>query len=96
MKHKQKYNGMSKIDLREVRTELEREHHRFGEHDVRRERYARALDRLAEGRYGICEACGDAISPARLLAIPETPHCVACSARAAPLRARQFATLNGD
>lgn len=38
-----------------------------------------ALERLAAGRYGICTRCGDAIAPARLEALPETPLCAPCA-----------------
>lgn len=91
-----KHGTLSPRDLRSVRLELEREHQRFDEHDARRERYTLALDRLAEGRYGICETCGDGISADRLLAIPETSVCVSCSSRNAPRRVHRFATINGD
>lgn len=91
-----KQGTLSARDVRAVRSELEREYQRFGEHDARRERYALALGRLTEGRYGICETCGDRISPDRLLAIPETSQCVVCSARGASRqRVPQFATANG-
>lgn len=42
----------------------------------------RALDHAAQGRLGICDACGGAIPPARLRAMPGTTLCIAC-ARAA-------------
>jgi DnaK suppressor protein len=42
----------------------------------------RALEKLDEGTYGVCDACGGAIEPARLEAIPWATRCVAC-ARAA-------------
>jgi RNA polymerase-binding transcription factor DksA len=88
-----KHNTLSPRELRVVRAELERERERFAEHDPRRERYGLALERLTDGRYGVCESCGEAISSERLLAIPETAHCVACSSRAAPAsRVRQLAT----
>lgn len=38
-----------------------------------------ALDKIAEGTYGKCESCGQAISEARLQAIPEAVHCVSCA-----------------
>ena len=76
-----KHNTLSARHLRAVKSELEREHLRFAEHDARRETYARALGRLIEGRYGICESCGDDIAPDRLLAIPETAYCIACGSR---------------
>jgi DnaK suppressor protein len=34
-----------------------------------------ALERLQEGTYGICVACGRQIEPARLKAVPWTPYC---------------------
>jgi RNA polymerase-binding transcription factor len=37
-----------------------------------------ALDRLEQGRYGICEQCGDGIPFGRLRAIPMASFCVDC------------------
>lgn len=39
-----------------------------------------ALDRLADGNYGICEACGGPIAPGRLAARPEATRCIDCAA----------------
>jgi DnaK suppressor protein len=44
----------------------------------RANRLAEALERLGSGEYGVCEICGEAISPARLRAIPEVTTCVRC------------------
>jgi RNA polymerase-binding protein DksA len=38
-----------------------------------------ALRRLAEGRYGICESCGEQISAGRLESIPYTSRCARCA-----------------
>lgn len=38
-----------------------------------------ALDRLAAGTYGTCEACGLPIPPGRLEARPTARRCVACA-----------------
>ena len=38
----------------------------------------RALERVASGRYGVCEGCGEEISPARLKALPWARYCVRC------------------
>lgn len=38
----------------------------------------RALERLAEGSYGICIACGDHIDPGRLEANPAAIRCLEC------------------
>jgi len=40
-----------------------------------------AHDRLARGRYGVCERCGDPIAAERLDALPATRYCVRCAAR---------------
>lgn len=39
---------------------------------------AAALKRLAEGTYGYCIDCGDAIAPPRLAAQPTATRCVDC------------------
>lgn len=52
-------------------------------------RTQRALDKLDEGTYGICDACGEAIPPRRLQAKPESTLCVRCASlepRARPTR----------
>lgn len=42
---------------------------------------AQALARLEDGTYGRCEACGVAINPARLEAMPATRFCIDHAAR---------------
>jgi len=37
-----------------------------------------ALSRIERGEYGVCERCGQAIPLARLEALPNASHCVAC------------------
>jgi RNA polymerase-binding protein DksA len=41
----------------------------------------RALGRIANDAYGICEGCGDAIPLERLSVLPATPHCRGCAER---------------
>ena len=38
-----------------------------------------ALDKINDGSYGACEACGEDIGEARLKAIPEATRCVNCA-----------------
>jgi len=38
----------------------------------------RAIDRLADGHYGYCERCGNAIPVERLAAFPSATLCVTC------------------
>ena len=46
------------------------------------ERVERALAKLAEGTYGVCDVCGNEIPAARLEAQPESAVCVTCAAHA--------------
>lgn len=39
----------------------------------------RALQRLEEGRYGICASCGEEIAKKRLKALPYTDKCIDCA-----------------
>ncbi len=39
----------------------------------------RALDKLDEGTYGSCDACGGPIAPGRLEAIPWAARCIGCA-----------------
>jgi DnaK suppressor protein len=45
-------------------------------------RVARALAKLEEGTYGMCDACGRPIAAARLEAAPESVLCIDCARRA--------------
>ncbi|MFH0131818.1 TraR/DksA family transcriptional regulator [Variovorax sp. VaC1] len=49
---------------------------------TRLEEIERALARLADGRYGICEDCGAEIPRTRLFAQPTAIRCTACQAAA--------------
>jgi DnaK suppressor protein len=40
-----------------------------------------AIDKLAAGSYGTCEACGQAINEARLEAKPAARYCINCAAK---------------
>jgi DnaK suppressor protein len=51
------------------------------------QRTERALAKLDEGTYGVCDSCGGPIPPRRLQAMPDSVLCVPCAAsepRAAP------------
>jgi DnaK suppressor protein len=45
-------------------------------------RTERALRKLDEGTYGICDNCGEAISPGRMRALPEGVLCLKCASNA--------------
>jgi DnaK suppressor protein len=44
-------------------------------------RVARALAKLAEGSYGVCDGCGGPIAADRLAAAPESVLCIDCARR---------------
>ncbi len=37
-----------------------------------------ARRRLAQGRYGVCQLCGEEIPARRLRAVPQATHCIDC------------------
>jgi len=41
----------------------------------------RAEEKIREGTYGLCEACGETIAPARLQTLPEAVLCLRCAER---------------
>ena len=53
-----------------------------GSLEISQARIARALAKLAEGSYGVCDACGEPIATARLRAAPESVLCIECARRA--------------
>lgn len=46
---------------------------------VTEEKLERALAKLDEGSYGLCDRCGGPIAPARLEAAPESVLCIDCA-----------------
>ena len=46
---------------------------------VLRQQIEDALDRIREGQFGTCVACGQAIPKGRLRNLPYASHCVACA-----------------
>jgi DnaK suppressor protein len=53
------------------------------------ERTERALAKLDEGTYGLCDVCGEPIAPKRLAVMPEVGLCVECSREQAPRMRRR-------
>lgn len=45
-----------------------------------------ALDKFDKGTYGLCDVCGQAISPDRLDALPQANMCISCKAKHAKNR----------
>lgn len=69
------------LDPEELAQRQEAKEVRLGEIARDRDELAsigRALARIEAGDYGVCVACGKPIAKERLLARPESTHCVAC------------------
>jgi DnaK suppressor protein len=47
--------------------------------EVSEQRLVRALEKLGEGSYGVCDSCGKPIAPARLEVAPESVLCIDCA-----------------
>ena len=61
---------------------------------IRRE-IDRALSRIADGTYGVCEACDGAIPYRRLKALPATTVCFNCKTRSYRRRAVGMPAMEG-
>lgn len=48
-------------------------------YELELEKVRDALERVDEGRYGLCEICGEHIEPARLQRLSHTTLCAACA-----------------
>jgi DnaK suppressor protein len=44
----------------------------------------RALERVGDGRYGVCERCGEPIAAERLAARPQSSTCISCASARRP------------
>lgn len=79
-------NGTEKVvtgtELADLRAELEQEHARLDDSDLRYHAIEDALRRIDEGGYGVCTECHEPIPYGRLLVMPETLYCVTCGPRA--------------
>jgi DnaK suppressor protein len=64
-------------------TTLERDHEMSLANNARDmlDQIERALSRIEDGTYGICESCGKAIGKGRLQAFPRATLCVSCKER---------------
>ena len=47
--------------------------------EVSEQRLLRALAKVEEGTYGVCDRCGKPIAPARLEVAPESVLCIDCA-----------------
>ena len=78
-------NASHEVHARADDAEAEREDDvRLAEIEVDRQRLQdieQARQRLADGRYGVCAACGEDIPRERLLAEPAAIRCAACQTR---------------
>lgn len=47
--------------------------------ESRVDRLRKALNRVEQGSYGVCEQCGKPIHPDRLAVLPDTKLCIECA-----------------
>ncbi len=74
--------GHNNPDIEDHATEVEADEvlegiGRAGENEMRM--ITAALERIADGSYGVCGRCGEDISKERLDALPYTPVCKSCA-----------------
>jgi DnaK suppressor protein len=50
-----------------------------GNLELSEQRVLRALSKLEDGTYGVCDSCGKTIAAARLAAAPESVLCIECA-----------------
>jgi DnaK suppressor protein len=65
-------------DSASVLFDRERDEAMLIDFEGRLEEIDRALEKIAEGTYGVCDRDGKPIAPERLLAIPEATLCIEC------------------
>jgi DnaK suppressor protein len=76
-----KGNDDGPLDLADTATELYTQEFNYSLSENERSRLLmidEALERVESGEYGECQDCGEAISEARLKAIPGAPYCIEC------------------
>ncbi len=71
-------NFPDEIDKAMMHAEMDFAFTRLFREGVSKENIMRALRKIDDGTYGICEQCEEEISAARLKAVPDARYCVAC------------------
>jgi DnaK suppressor protein len=66
------------LDQANFQSEMDFTFYRLLREGSNRENILRALQKIDEGSYGICEMCEEEISSKRLKAIPYARHCITC------------------
>ncbi|BBO93306.1 TraR/DksA family transcriptional regulator [Desulfosarcina ovata] len=66
------------LDKAILQTEMDYAFCRLLREGLNKENIMRALQKIDEGTYGICEACEEEISIGRLKAIPDARYCIFC------------------
>ncbi|WP_166351452.1 TraR/DksA family transcriptional regulator [Phytoactinopolyspora limicola] len=73
--------GEDQVDTGSKAFEREHEMSLAASHREMLNQTERALSRIDDGTYGVCERCGNPIGKARLLAFPRATLCVTCKQR---------------
>ena len=71
-------NHADPLDRAAAQSERDYAFIKLGRQGLTRANILKALEKIEDGAYGICEACEEAISIKRLKAIPDAPYCLTC------------------
>jgi RNA polymerase-binding transcription factor DksA len=82
------HTTLTRSQLREIRSQLERERQRSRRGDAWDDAVMAALRRIDDDRYGTCANCQRAIPYERLSVLPETLYCTDCARHAVAEKAR--------
>jgi DnaK suppressor protein len=66
------------VDMAFAQSEMEYSFNKLCRDGLNRRRIMKALEKIEDGSYGICEACEEEIPMKRLKAIPDARCCIAC------------------
>jgi DnaK suppressor protein len=66
------------LDRAAMQSERDYNLNKLGRADLKKNNILKALRKIDEGSYGICEECEEDISIKRLKAIPDTRYCIVC------------------
>ena len=66
------------VDVAAEQYEWDRSKHAAASYEAVLRKIKRALEKMEEGTYGLCEDCEKPIAPARLEALPYVERCVDC------------------
>ena len=74
-------NLPDQVDMASAQSEMEYAANRLCRDLLNKDSIIKALEKMEEGTYGICESCEEEIPIKRLRAIPDAKFCIACQSQ---------------